>query len=321
LTKSALVLLKLVISIAILWFIFTKIDLTSARLFLGSARGLMALGVLVLLVLVQHAVAAFRGSIIAKTYGYSLSFWRNFNICLMGTFFSQAMISFVGGDAIKIWSLSNSNITLSKATSIVFLDRMIGLLVLLLMLVSTLPSLIKLGSSVIFFKFLLGIAVIGLLLLIIAVIWRDKLFPRLQQHRLFAFVFEALQAARSLWRNPKHLVLVTLSSVLVHLMYVLSIWAAASLYDVNISIPASYIIGVPALVMSMLPISVAGWGVRETALMLGFMLLGLPQDKGVAASVLWGLALILASFPGMIMFLLEKRQRQLQAAAPISSVA
>jgi hypothetical protein len=55
------------------------------------------------------------------------------------------------------------------------------------------------------------------------------------------------------------------------------------------------------------PVSVAGWGVREGAAALLWPLVGLPPEQGVALSVGYGLAVLVSSLPG-ILFLLRGRQ-------------
>ena len=55
----------------------------------------------------------------------------------------------------------------------------------------------------------------------------------------------------------------------------------------------------PVVLLAMLlPISVAGWGVRETAAAGVWVALGWPAAEGVAVSVAYGALCLLASLPG-----------------------
>ena len=47
-----------------------------------------------------------------------------------------------------------------------------------------------------------------------------------------------------------------------------------------------------------LPISIAGWGVRETAMVAFFGLIGVPAEGAVVLSILFGLVGIVVSLPG-----------------------
>lgn len=55
------------------------------------------------------------------------------------------------------------------------------------------------------------------------------------------------------------------------------------------------------------PVSVAGWGVREGAAALLWPLAGLPPEQGVALSVGYGLAVLVSSLPG-VLFIVRGRQ-------------
>jgi hypothetical protein len=55
--------------------------------------------------------------------------------------------------------------------------------------------------------------------------------------------------------------------------------------------------------LSMLPISFAGWGLREGAMVVAFRLAGVPADAALGASILFGLCLFAASLPGLAAWL------------------
>ena len=63
----------------------------------------------------------------------------------------------------------------------------------------------------------------------------------------------------------------------------------------------------PAIILiTLLPISFAGWGLREGT-MIGFLLfLGLSKSGILALSVLYGILLILASLPGLYFYLFNR---------------
>ena len=59
----------------------------------------------------------------------------------------------------------------------------------------------------------------------------------------------------------------------------------------------------PLLLATSLPISFAGWGVREAVLVTLFQYLELPAELGLATSVLYGLVLTSAGLPGFVLWL------------------
>ena len=61
---------------------------------------------------------------------------------------------------------------------------------------------------------------------------------------------------------------------------------------------------IPWVLFTMLiPITVAGWGLRESAAGLLWAFIALPATEGVAAAVLFGLISLLSSLPGVIVML------------------
>jgi hypothetical protein len=66
---------------------------------------------------------------------------------------------------------------------------------------------------------------------------------------------------------------------------------------------------VPAIVeITMLPISLAGWGVREGAAVVAFGALGLPADQALGSSIAFGLTVAAVSVLGGILWLIDRRQ-------------
>jgi 8-oxo-dGTP pyrophosphatase MutT (NUDIX family) len=63
----------------------------------------------------------------------------------------------------------------------------------------------------------------------------------------------------------------------------------------------------PALLLSMVPVSLGGWGVREAALVWLLGTAHVPQDAALAISVLFGLVTMAAGLPGGVLWLFERR--------------
>ena len=54
----------------------------------------------------------------------------------------------------------------------------------------------------------------------------------------------------------------------------------------------------PVVLVAGMPLSIAGWGLREGAMVAVFALVGVPMDGALLMSVLLGLLLLLISLPG-----------------------
>ena len=56
------------------------------------------------------------------------------------------------------------------------------------------------------------------------------------------------------------------------------------------------------LIFSMIPISIAGWGVREGTMVVAFGILGNSPDIALATSIAFGIVMILVSLPGGVIW-------------------
>ena len=61
----------------------------------------------------------------------------------------------------------------------------------------------------------------------------------------------------------------------------------------------------PVILVTVVPISIAGWGVREGAMVVAFGFIGVPASAAFAVSVLFGLTLAAASLPGSLIWWLS----------------
>ena len=73
---------------------------------------------------------------------------------------------------------------------------------------------------------------------------------------------------------------------------------------------ATYLIVVPlANLVQVLPISVGGWGLRESFYVLALAKLGVPGSDALALSVLYGLLTMICSLPGGIVWLMYRHDK------------
>jgi len=69
----------------------------------------------------------------------------------------------------------------------------------------------------------------------------------------------------------------------------------------------------PAVVLlSMIPISLAGWGIRESAMVVIFSLVGLDSSAALSISILFGASMFLAGLPGIGFWLLLRNQARME---------
>ena len=113
-------------------------------------------------------------------------------------------------------------------------------------------------------------------------------------------------------RGPKIAVL----SVLVHVLAVVIAWCVVRSIAAPVLFGQIFQLIPPVMLITMVPISIAGWGLRETAMGLAFGYAGLMTNEGVNVSLLFGaVSFIVGAFGGLVwVFSAEKAA---QGSAPM----
>ena len=129
---------KVAISVLFLWLALRGVDwsMVGDRLARIDARWGAAAE---LLLAVQLYVFARRWRLVAIASGAAMSVGQAVRYSFIGSFFGQTLPSTVGGDAARIWLLHRAGASLSGASYSVIIDRVIGLLMLSVFVLVTLP--------------------------------------------------------------------------------------------------------------------------------------------------------------------------------------
>lgn len=98
------------------------------------------------------------------------------------------------------------------------------------------------------------------------------------------------------------------SSLLIVFSYALVMLCAAR--AIGVDLPASVLLALaPPLLLSMLiPLSVAGWGLREGTAASVWAWVGLAPSQGVAVSLAYGVIVLIATLPGIWVALIRRRR-------------
>ncbi len=215
----------------------------------------------------------------------------------------------MGGDAARIWMLVREGAGVARASYSVVIDRAVGVLFLALLVLVCLPWSFELiqnpaGRAALL---LIGIgcfagpaafAALGL-----------RRWPLLERWAATRHVADAAGLAARLFRDPRTAASVIGLSVLVHILTITGVWMAA--VGVGVPLPFSYalLLVLPVLMISMIPISIAGWGLREGAMVMAFAYAGLAEGDGLLVSVLLGGAMLAVGMIGGAVWLADGARR------------
>jgi hypothetical protein len=303
--KLALTSLKLGLSVGLIWFAFSKLDAKSALALIGALPLWAALLTLALL-FSEFLIAAQRQRLLLAAIGPRLRYSRSLDAVLIGVFFSQTLISFVGGDAMRIWRMMRSDVPMGDAARSVLYDRVFGFLGLIILIVLGLPVLFKVvsdGRVHAAILLLIGSSIAGCLFLLSL----HRLPASLREKRIFKFGAAIADMGHGLLRKPGLLLILLAWSTVLQGLNVLAIWVVAVGLDVRIDLAMCFVLIPPVVFLAMMPISVAGWGVREGVMVAALSTVGVPATEALALSISYGLGLALLSLSGGALWILARR--------------
>ena len=298
---------KLCATVALFWFVLSRIDLEEmgARLSAGSvALGLLAgAGVLLL----QSAIASVRLRLCARLVGPRVRAWTAWTACQLGGLFSHTPMSFVGGDAMRVWHLVKSGVGLSDGAKAVLIDRALGLLGMMVLVVATSPGMYLAIEDARMWNAYLALVAMGAAGVIGFLVLGHVRLPQASS-RLMQRVSEFVTVSRYVARNPKHSLQAIALAVVMNAITGVAVWLISLAYGAGISFYAAMIASPAVFLIAMVPISVAGWGLREGAFVVAFGLFGVSSADALAVSVTFGIAVLLAYSPAVVLFVLARRR-------------
>jgi hypothetical protein len=308
--------IKILISLALLYLALRKVNLTELASRINNLGSLGWIVAAIATTFLQIFVGVLRWRRISAECGAPLGLRQAMRFNLIGTFFNQTLPSSIGGDAVRLWLVARGGAGWRAATYSIFVDRAIGLIALAIVIVASLPWSYNLigdphgRSALLLVDFAALAGGVGFLVLG-ALPW-----PWLKRwwgtHHLHAC---AVIANRVIF-SRKHGPAIAALSILVHVLAVVIAWCVVQSIAAPVVFGQIFQLVPPVMLITMLPISIAGWGVREATMGLAFGYAGLLPNEGVNISLLYGaVTFLVGAFGGLVwIFSAEKAA---QGAAPI----
>jgi uncharacterized membrane protein YbhN (UPF0104 family) len=307
--------LKILISVALLYLALRKVNLADLASRINVAS-LGWIGMAIAVTFLQIFVGVLRWRHVSAECGAPLETRQAMRFNLIGTFFNQTLPSSIGGDAVRLWLVARGGAGWRAATYSIFVDRAIGLIALAIIIVASLPWSYNLisdphgRSALLFVDFAalaggLGFLVLGAL----PWLWLRRWWGT---HHIHAC---AVIANRVIF-SRKHGPAIAVLSLLVHVLAVVIAWCVVQSIAAPVLFGQVFQLVPPVMLITMLPISIAGWGLREATMGLAFGYAGLMPNEGVNISLLFGaVSFIVGAFGGLVwIFSAEKAAR---GSAPI----
>jgi len=254
---------------------------------------------------IETVLLAARWREIATVCQATLAFNSALQITFIATFFNQVLPSTVGGDGARIWLFARQGAGWAKATYSVLVDRVVGLVVLALIVIACLPYTFTLIDDSIARAVLLVIGfgtVAGAALVVLAGLKFRQFFSRWMLTRHLS---SALYIVAAVCKSHRSATIVLACSVAIHLLTVAAAWCCVKAVAAPVSFAQVLFLIPPVILISSMPVSIAGWGVRESSTIMAFAYAGLSQSDGLIVSILFGAASFVVGVVGGIIWIVS----------------
>ncbi len=299
--------LKLAVSVGLLALLVTRTDLQAIGTLFRSLHIPIFFGS-ILLYLVAQLLSTLRWRCLLQAEKIYLPFWRLILLYYEGMFFNLMLPTAIGGDLVRGYQVSRLTDRREASLASILVERLSGFAALaIIACIAIIPAYTHVSDPLIVWS--TAASAVGMIALVASLL-SDRLqalFFRLLHgvglgrfHDIIHRVYEAVQRY---WIHRSTLLLalglsLVLQSLVITIFYLIS-------QALNLSVPFHYFfLFVPLMsVVSMLPISIAGLGLREGSAVYLFTKVGMDTAGALSLSLLWFAVTALCSGLGGIVFL------------------
>lgn len=252
------------------------------------------------------ALIAFSTPLHAKRWLYTLDAlsyswrWRSaLRENWIGYFFNQLLPTSAGGDAVRIVRLTRAGVPFGHSTVSVIGERLIAVLASVALTLFSVPLLLDKQPSGPVTLIVVAIE-IGAIVSIAALPFIRTILGRWVPGRPRVYLELALLG----FLRPKLILKAAFASVGIHALVTLSYMSLAAGMGLDTDLLTLAIILQPVMLLSMLPLSFAGWGLREGAMVAALGILGIDPAASLTISLCFGVVVLLVSLPGAIFLMM-----------------
>ncbi|MBI5970730.1 MAG: flippase-like domain-containing protein [Deltaproteobacteria bacterium] len=308
-------LVKIAVSAVILYALFSKIDL---RVFWDTAASVppYAIVAVAFLFIGTQGVSTLRWSIILKK-DMDVSYFRLLSIYFIGMFFNNFLPTMVGGDIVKGYFLYKSSQRGDISFASIFMDRYSGFTALMAVTaLALIPgyALIKGTGLAAFFILLFGGFVCASLVIWVGPLhtWAMRLLAKVHFYGINKKIDTFYNVLMGYKDYPDVLVKIFICSVFVQTGVIAGHYFLGRQLGMRVGIGYFFLFIPLTTVISMLPISLSGLGIREGAFIFLFTRVGAAKEQAIALSLMWFAIMAIVSIVGGLEYLRLGGRRKME---------
>jgi len=316
---------RAIISVLLFLIVVSRVDLRTVKeLFFRTEP--FYLGLVLLTLLADRLLMAFKWNLLIRVKGIVISFWQSLRIYIISNFFGIFLPTGIGGDIYRIYYTSKREGQAEEIAASVFLERFIGTIASAMFAVFGFALMMGLYSQL-----LPGpntiLIIFGLFVFSIAAFWvsiQDKtltgseyVLNKLGNIWFFKKWLQCQRAYTGYRQYKRTLIVFFLLSVIEQGFFsIANYWGAKAL---NLDIGFAYFIGIIPIcqIIMRIPISVNAIGVQEGLYALFFSRLGFSVSEAFSLALLLRVSHWLVVLPGGILYLTHRSEQKNLLEYPI----
>lgn len=314
------------ITLLVLWILVQQLDWPSIADQVLTLKWWALPGAIVIQVII-FAVGTSRWWLFFRYEKTKHTFVQLLNPYFVGALFNNVLPAATGGDALRIYHIYKQGYGPSIAASPIITERLTGFCVMFGLASAVIPFVTFEAGWLETLSLALPIIFVSLALVLLLLGWPTTYRPLhnflaiKSNHKLLKALLQVAESSHSYFGAPGLLVKVIALSIAAQAMeiFVFVVLALGTGAELPLT---SFILAVPLiLIVSGLPISIGGLGVREAAAITIFTAMGMGESEAATTAILFVPVIIISSLPGLYFFLTNKERKHLLRDAEAHSTS
>lgn len=306
--KRVALALRIAASLAFMGYLFYSIDLETLATTLKNADPAILAALVVIVVPLGYFVSTVKWRILLSVHGFPVpSLGRLWALYFVGTFFSNFLPTEVGGDLVRSYEVGKVSGHHSESLAAVLMERLTGFLALLLVAVSGLLLNLALPRARVLAPLIAGIAVVFVLFVVFLMseffhAWVVRRIRLKLVHRIAEKTDPFFRAVR-LYRGKRRTLAISLAlSLLFQFVPIVYTYGIARALGLEIPYGALVLVLPAAALISLIPISLNGIGLREGAFVFLLTDLAIDPADALAVALAFRIGTMLVSSVGGVLY-------------------
>ncbi len=311
--KALTTIFKLAVSVSILYFLFSSVDIETFFSVIKTLNPLLFIFLGFFFVAIQ-GMSAYRWSIVLKK-DVQVPYTRLLSIYFIGMFFNNFLPTIVGGDVVKGYYLYKKTGRGDVTAASILMDRYSGFTALMaITLVALVPGYALISGTGLpgFFLLLVGVYIVVSLFVWVESLhgWMVRMLTRVRLLRLNEMIETFYRALMSYKKHHAVLLKIFLCSLVIQCGVIVGYIMLARGLGIETS-PGYFFLFIPlATVVSMVPVSLSGLGIREGAFVFLFTKAGTSQEEALGLSLVWFAMMVCVSVIGGVQYVRMRGKKE-----------